>query len=65
MKIWLLTIALLTALVGAATAAEPTQSLLNELVQPHLTGSQKASEGLPQRQAGTLYDDGTALFTLE
>lgn len=65
MKIWLLAIALLTVMISAATAAEPTQSLLNELVQPHLASSRTVSEGLPQRQAGALHDDGSALFTLE
>lgn len=65
MKIWLLTIALFTTMIGTATAVEPTQSLLKELVQPHLAGSHQASGGLPQRQVGTLHDDGSALFTLE
>jgi membrane-bound lytic murein transglycosylase D len=65
MRKLLLLIALLVVGVSAATAGEPTQALLNELVQPHLTGAGKVSEGLPQVQAGVLQGDGAALFTLE
>ena len=65
MKIVLLLIALLAAAITTAIAAEPAQSLLNELVQPHLAGADKASDGLSQRQPGLLQGDGAALFTLE
>jgi len=65
MRKLLLLIALLVAGVSAAAAGEPTQALLNELVQPHLAGAGKVSEGLPQVQAGALQGEGSALFTLE
>lgn len=65
----MLVIPLLAAAVGTAAGGEPTQSLLNELVQPHSTGSSRlaaSGKGLPQVALGESQgDDGATLFTLE
>lgn len=66
----MLVIPLLAVAVGTAAGGEPTQSLLNELVQPHSTGNGRLTagggKGLPQVALGESQgDDGATLFTLE
>lgn len=70
MRMLILVIPLLVVAVGTATGGEPTQSLLNELVQPHSTGHGKLTagggKGLPLVALGESQgDDGATLFTLE
>lgn len=60
MNIYRAIITLLLFAAGTASAGEPTQSILHELMQPHLTAGGKHPEALPQ-----LASDGSALFTLE
>jgi len=61
MKIQLFIIMFLAVAVSTATGSEPTQALLNELIQPHSAAGLKGGEGLPP----LLPDGSTALFTLE
>ncbi len=65
MNIPLLVILLLVSAVGTAICGEPTQSLLNELIQPHLVSGGKLTGDPLQLPAGELQQDGAALFTLE
>ena len=60
MNIYRAIITLLLFAAGTASAGEPTQSILHELMQPHLTAGGKHPEALPP-----LASDGSALFTLE
>lgn len=59
MRIVITGIAVALAMVGTAAAAEPTQALLNELVQPHITASRI------NKQGDVRLDTPSALFTLE
>ncbi|NJD37708.1 MAG: LysM peptidoglycan-binding domain-containing protein [Geobacter sp.] len=59
MRILMTGIAAALTMAGAAAAAEPTQALLNELVQPHTTASRI------NKQAEARREMPSALFTLE
>ena len=61
MKIQFFILVFFTVAVGTASGSEPAQSILHELMQPHLTAGSRTPEGLPPAAA----DNRSALFTLE
>jgi len=61
MKIQLFIFIFLAVTAGTAACSEPTQKLLNELIQPHLIVDNKGGEG----QSALPADAGSTLFTLE
>jgi hypothetical protein len=61
MKIQLFIFIFLAVTAGTAACSEPTQKLLNELIQPHLIVDNKGGEGKSALPA----DAGSTLFTLE